>query len=66
MFWFEVHKKGLKLGIYEDYGTKTCGGYPGSLDYLKVDADTFASWEVDMLKLDGCYSDPATMDKGSE
>ena len=23
-----VHSKGLKFGIYEDYGTETCGGYP--------------------------------------
>uniref|UniRef100_A0A7E4VWQ4 Alpha-galactosidase n=1 Tax=Panagrellus redivivus TaxID=6233 RepID=A0A7E4VWQ4_PANRE len=49
-----VHKRGLKFAIYEDYGTKTCGGYPGSLGFLKVDADTFASWGVDYLKLDGC------------
>ncbi len=28
-------------------------GYPGSEYYLQVDADTFASWDVDMLKLDG-------------
>jgi alpha-galactosidase len=26
-----VHSKGLKLGIYEDAGTRTCAGYPGSL-----------------------------------
>ena len=25
-----VHSKGLKLGIYSDAGTKTCGGRPGS------------------------------------
>lgn len=24
-----VHSKGLKLGIYNDMGTKTCAGYPG-------------------------------------
>lgn len=24
-----VHSRGLKFGIYEDYGTLTCGGYPG-------------------------------------
>ena len=22
-----IHAKGLKFGIYNDYGTKTCGGY---------------------------------------
>jgi len=59
-----MHKKGLKLGIYEDYGTKTCGGYPGSLQYLQTDAITFAEWNVDMLKLDGCYADIKTMPEG--
>jgi hypothetical protein len=26
-----VHSRGLKFGIYEDYGTLTCAGYPGKL-----------------------------------
>lgn len=51
-----IHSKGLKFGIYEDYGTKTCGGYPGSEGYESVDAKTFADWGVDYLKFDGCYS----------
>ena len=61
----QIHKKGLKLGIYLDYGTKTCGGYPGSLDYLELDAKTIADWGVDMLKMDGCYADPKTMSTGN-
>lgn len=53
----QVHARGLKLGIYGDLGTLTCGGYPGTtLDRVKQDAQTFAEWGVDMLKLDGCYS----------
>ncbi|XP_077983617.1 alpha-N-acetylgalactosaminidase-like [Glandiceps talaboti] len=59
-----IHSKGLKLGIYEDYGTHTCGGYPGSIDYLQQDAQTFADWGVDYLKFDGCYAQPSSMDKG--
>jgi alpha-N-acetylgalactosaminidase len=55
------HSKGVKLGIYNDYGTKTCGGYPGSEGYLYRDADTFARWEVDMLKMDGCNSQTKDM-----
>lgn len=51
-----AHSKGVKLGIYNDYGTLTCGGYTGSEGYLVRDAKTFASWGVDMLKMDGCYS----------
>ncbi|XP_005811572.2 alpha-galactosidase A [Xiphophorus maculatus] len=49
-----VHSKGLKLGIYADVGEKTCAGYPGSLGYYETDAQTFADWDVDLLKFDGC------------
>ncbi|XP_017775279.1 PREDICTED: alpha-N-acetylgalactosaminidase [Nicrophorus vespilloides] len=59
-----IHSKGLKFGIYGDYGTHTCAGYPGSLNYLELDAQTFADWGVDYVKLDGCYSDPDTMVEG--
>jgi len=51
-----VHGKGLKLGIYTDFGTLTCGGYPGSIFHMQKDANTFADWGIDMLKVDGCYS----------
>jgi hypothetical protein len=51
-----VHAKGLKLGIYEDAGTNTCAGYPGSLGHEQTDADTFADWGVDYLKYDNCYN----------
>jgi hypothetical protein len=49
-----LHAMGLKFGIYEDSGTSTCGGYPGSLGHYQQDANTFASWGVDYVKLDGC------------
>lgn len=63
-----VHQKGLKFGIYADVGSATCGGYSG-LDMDKdlknrqyvEDVETFASWGVDALKVDGCYQDPAIM-----
>jgi len=51
-----VHSLGLKLGIYEDAGTATCAGYPGSLGHETQDARTFASWGVDYLKYDNCNS----------
>uniref|UniRef100_A0A8C3BBV4 Alpha-galactosidase n=1 Tax=Cairina moschata TaxID=8855 RepID=A0A8C3BBV4_CAIMO len=60
-----VHARGLKLGIYGDLGTLTCGGYPGTtLDRVEQDAQTFAEWGVDMLKLDGCYSSGEEQAKG--
>ena len=49
-----VHKLGLKLGLYNDIGTKTCGGYTGIDGNYELDANTFASWDIDMIKIDGC------------
>jgi alpha-galactosidase len=49
-----VHGKGLKLGIYGDRGTETCGHRAGSGGYEMQDAATFAAWGVDYLKYDNC------------
>lgn len=60
-----MHDRGLKLGIYGDMGTHTCGGYPGTpLDKIELDAQTFAAWEVDMFKFDGCYSNAVEQEAG--
>jgi alpha-galactosidase len=55
-----VHAKGLKLGIYLDRGTETCGHSPGSYGYEVQDADTIASWEIDYLKYDNCSPAPGS------
>ena len=52
-----VHSLGLKFGLYEDAGTETCAGYPGSLGYETQDANLFASWGVDYLKYDNCNNE---------
>ena len=56
-----IHGKGLKIGIYEAPGDKTCAniysGYSqgvGSLGHETTDAQTFASWGIDYLKYDKC------------
>eukprot|EP01116_Phalansterium_solitarium_P025144 TRINITY_DN948_c0_g1_i1.p1 TRINITY_DN948_c0_g1~~TRINITY_DN948_c0_g1_i1.p1 ORF type:complete len:454 (+),score=104.51 TRINITY_DN948_c0_g1_i1:232-1593(+) len=51
-----LHDLGLKLGVYTDLGKGSCGTGPGSLGYYDVDAETFASWGVDYLKVDFCGS----------
>ncbi len=51
----QIHRLGLKLGIYESAGTATCTGRPGSYGHYTQDADTFASWGVDFVKLDSCH-----------
>ncbi|RWS17554.1 hypothetical protein B4U79_13701, partial [Dinothrombium tinctorium] len=63
-----VHSKGLKLGIYTDMGTKTCAGYPGLLienstrNYFALDSETYAEWEIDSLKVDGCNANSDEFD----
>jgi len=59
-----IHKRGLKYGVYEDFGTETCGGYPGVLGHIEQDANTFAAWGADMLKLDGCNCNITDMPQG--
>jgi alpha-galactosidase len=49
-----VHSKGLKLGIYSTPGSRTCGGYAGSLDHEAQDAKMYAEWGIDYLKYDLC------------
>ncbi|KAF4780595.1 alpha-galactosidase [Colletotrichum scovillei] len=50
----KIHELGLKVGIYSDAGTSTCGGFEGSLGYEEIDAATFAKWGIDYLKYDNC------------
>jgi Alpha galactosidase A len=59
-----VHSKGLKFGIYGDFGTHTCAGYPGNEYYLQLDAQTYADWTVDYFKMDGCNSFTQQYDDG--
>uniref|UniRef100_A0A060T7P8 Alpha-galactosidase n=1 Tax=Blastobotrys adeninivorans TaxID=409370 RepID=A0A060T7P8_BLAAD len=52
-----VHSLGLKWGMYSSAGRWTCGGYEGSLDHEKDDAQSFADWGVDYLKYDNCFNE---------
>jgi alpha-galactosidase len=53
-----VHSKGLKFGLYNCAGTKTCAGYPGSHGHEYQDALKYAEWGVDYLKYDWCNTAP--------
>ncbi|HLQ12934.1 MAG TPA: putative Ig domain-containing protein [Steroidobacteraceae bacterium] len=58
-----LHGQGLKFGIYSSPGPMTCTLFPGSLDHERQDADTYASWGVDLLKYDLCsYQDRMSPD----
>mmetsp|Transcript_59548 Transcript_59548/g.116816 ORF Transcript_59548/g.116816 Transcript_59548/m.116816 type:complete len:450 (+) Transcript_59548:2-1351(+) len=55
-----LHDRGLKFGLYTSIGNETCssGGrpisVPGSEGHFQLDAQTFADWGVDYVKLDWC------------
>jgi alpha-galactosidase len=52
-----VHSKGLKFGLYSDAGTATCQKRPGSKGFEEKDAQQYASWGVDYLKYDWCFTE---------
>lgn len=52
-----IHSKGLKIGIYSDAGSQTCGGRPGSRGHEYQDALTYAKWGIDYLKYDWCNTE---------
>ncbi len=52
-----IHARGLKAGIYTDVGPYTCypkPRYQGSFNHEEKDADTFASWGMDLIEMDYC------------
>src|SRR5579859_2211373 len=55
----QIHGLGLKFGIYTGIGTRTCQGLPGSYGHYGRDADTFAGWGVDFVKVDSCGGYPS-------
>lgn len=50
----QIHRLGLKAGIYSSPGPKTCGGCVSSWQHEKEDAQRFAEWGFDYLKYDWC------------
>jgi len=49
-----MHSKGASFGLYTAESPTTCGGYPASANHEALDAQTFAEWGVDYIKVDGC------------
>jgi alpha-galactosidase len=62
-----VHQNGLKFGIYNSPGKRTCGGFTGTYGHEAQDIKTYADWEVDYLKYDWCsYDDLGDVTKLSD
>lgn len=55
-----IHARGLKIGIYSSAGTTTCQGLAGSLGYEQIDAQTWADWGIDYVKIDTCGAHSVT------
>ncbi len=52
----DLHAKGLKFGMYNDVGTKLCSGASvGTCGYEEIDAEDYAAWDIDFIKVDNCY-----------
>ncbi|MBV9943347.1 MAG: glycoside hydrolase family 27 protein [Solirubrobacterales bacterium] len=50
-----LHQRGLEAGIYTDAGSSGCNGQGvGSYGHYQQDADTFAAWGFDAVKVDFC------------
>lgn len=50
-----LHEAGLRVGLYTDAGSQGCGGvHQGSYDHYRLDANTFAAWGFDAVKVDFC------------
>jgi len=52
-----VHDLGLRFGLYTCAGTMTCQQRPGSYGFEAEDIRTYASWEVDYVKVDWCFTE---------
>jgi hypothetical protein len=50
-----LHAAGFLVGLYTDAGPNGCGGAgQGSFGHYQQDADTFAAWGFDAVKVDWC------------
>jgi alpha-galactosidase len=55
----QLHALGLRSGLYTAIGTRTCQNLPGSWGHYAQDAQTYADWGIDFVKVDMCGGVPA-------
>jgi alpha-galactosidase len=59
-----LHSNGLKAGIYTDAGKSGCSGQGvGSYGHYKQDANQFAKWGFDAVKMDFCGAGQEWLDQ---
>ena len=52
-----IHSLGLKVGLHDCPGPKTCSRREASYGHERQDAETFADWGIDFIKYDWCTGD---------
>jgi alpha-galactosidase len=57
-----IHSRGLLAGIYTDAGLTGCQN-AGSYGHYRTDADTFARWGFDAVKVDFCGGETLRLDQ---
>ncbi len=61
-----LHAAGFRVGLYTDAGPNGCGGGgQGSYGHYQQDADTFAAWGFDAVKVDFCGGSEYQLDPQS-
>lgn len=62
----QVHDRNLKLGIFSDLGQLTGGKYPGTHGHRfhELDAQTFAEWDIDYVKMSAFNAFPRYVEDG--
>jgi alpha-galactosidase len=59
-----LHQQGLQAGIYTDAGTSGCSGQGvGSYGHYQQDANQFAAWGFDAVKMDFCGAGQQFLDQ---
>ncbi|KAK7604893.1 hypothetical protein V9T40_006079 [Parthenolecanium corni] len=59
-----IHSKNMKLGLFSDLGPTSGCGLPGTAEHFIEDAETFAHWGVDYVKMSAYTAEALAMDEG--
>ena len=52
----KLHAMDLKFGMYNDIGDRLCSGAQvGLYGHEEIDAQSYAQWDIDFIKVDNCY-----------
>lgn len=60
---YDLHVLGYKVGLYTAFSALTCGNFAGTpAAYVYKDMAQWASWGVDLVKIDACAGQPTDLE----